>query len=99
MLLFHTCQSIRMYSNVKPIYIPVGASEHSCSTRHRIRLAGVSLDPNPPWMARTDTQQMIYYLEPLLPLRVIDTTNVHYAFKLALGVVTKESENRDHARR
>jgi len=85
--------------NVKQIYIPVGASEHSRSTRHRIRLTSVSLDPNPPWMARTDTQHMIYYLEPLLPLRVIDATNVHYALKLALGVVTKESENGDHARR
>jgi len=80
-------------------HIPVSTSEHSRSTRNRIRLPSISLDPNPPSMARTDAQQMVYHLKPLLPLWVIHTTNVHDALELALRVISKESENRDHGRR
>jgi hypothetical protein len=42
---------------------------------------------------------MVYHLKPLLPLWVIHTTNVHDALELALRVISKESENRDHGRR
>lgn len=42
---------------------------------------------------------MIYHLEPLIPFREIDTTDIHDAFKLALRVVSEECENGDDTRR
>ena len=49
-------------------------------------------------MARTDAQQMIHHFESLLPLWVIDTTDVYDALKLALRVVSEESQDGYDAR-
>lgn len=78
-------------------HAPIGPSEHRGSTGHRVRLARIRLDPDSARMAGTDAQQVVDHLEALLPLREIDTANIHDALELALRVITEECEHRDDA--
>lgn len=78
-------------------HAPVRASEDRDSTRDRIRLARIRLDPKP--ARELDAQQVIHNLEPLLALGEVDRRDAHDALELALRVVAQEREDGAHARR
>jgi hypothetical protein len=76
---------------------PVGTVEDRGSTGHWVHLSSICLYAYPSSMLVA--QQMIHNLEPLLPLRIIGATNILAALELALGMVAKESEDGNNARR
>ena len=74
--------------------VPISTTEDRHSTRDSIDFRGIGLHPNSSTVL--DTQKVVHDFETLIPLREVDTADIHTSLVLTLGVVTKESEDGDN---
>jgi len=47
----------------------------------------------------TNAEKMVDDFKPLIPLRVVRSTDIHHAFELALRMISEEGEDRDDSGR
>lgn len=73
--------------------VPVSSSKNRDGTRNGVCLSGICLDTDPSRFG--EAQEVIHNLEPFVTLRVVSTTDINTAFKLASRVVPQEGENGD----
>lgn len=86
-----------MYTKSTYTHAPISPPKHLRSTWNSVRLPRIRLHANPP--RALNTQQIIHDLKPLIPLRKVDSRDVHDALELALRVVAQEGEDLNDARR
>jgi hypothetical protein len=77
--------------------VPVSPSENRDGARNGIRLPGIRLDTDSSRLRKAE--EVIHDLKSLVTLRVVSTTDINTALKLALRVVPQEGENGNNCAR
>ena len=73
--------------------VPVGPSKNRDGTRDGVCLSSIRFDTDPSRLGKA--KEVIHNLEPSVTLRVVSTTDINTAFKLASRVVPQKGENGD----
>ena len=74
--------------------VPVSPSEDRDGARNGVCLSGICLDTDPSRLGKA--KEVIHDLKPLVTLRVVSTTDINAALKLALRVVPQEGKYWDN---
>jgi len=77
--------------------VPVSSSENRDSTRDGIGLSGIRLDTDSSRLGKA--KEVIHNLKPLVTLRIVSTTDINTALKLALRVIPQEGQNGNNCAR
>ena len=64
---------------------PISTREDLCCARNSVCFTGIRLHPDT--ASGLDAQQVVYDLEALFAIWIVDTANIHQCFELALRVV------------